>query len=82
VDQVAVDDRVAREVGTSFAVARQIAEKVGHVMSRREFPLVLAGNRISCVGTLGGLGMAPPAMICLDAHGDFNTPETTISGFL
>jgi arginase len=44
--------------------------------------LVLAGGCISCVGTLAGLGAPPPAIIWLDAHGDFNTPETTISGFL
>jgi len=44
--------------------------------------LVLAGGCISCIGTLAGLGAPPPAIIWLDAHGDFNTPETTISGFL
>ena len=46
------------------------------------FPLVLAGGCISCVGTLAGLGAPPTAIVWLDAHGDFNTPETTISGFL
>jgi arginase len=34
------------------------------------------------VGTLAGLGAPVPSIIWLDAHGDFNTPETTISGFL
>jgi arginase len=43
---------------------------------------VLAGNCISCIGTLAGLGDPPPAIIRLDAHGDFNTPESTLSGFL
>lgn len=82
VDQVEVHDRFALEVGTSFAVARQLAEKVCKVAGSGAFPLVLAGGCISCVGTLAGLGAPPPAIIWLDAHGDFNTPETTISGFL
>lgn len=82
VDQVEVPDQVALEIGTSFAVARQIAEKVRHAIANEKFPLILAGNCISCVGTIAGLGMPSPAIIWLDAHGDFNTPETTISGFL
>jgi arginase len=82
VDDVEVPDRFALEVGTSFAVARQLAEKVCNVVDSGAFPLVLAGGCISCVGTLAGLGAPPAAIIWLDAHGDFNTPETTISGFL
>jgi arginase len=82
VDEVEVQDHFALEVGTSFAVARQLAEKVCNVADRGDFPLVLAGGCISCIGTLAGLGAPPPAIIWLDAHGDFNTPETTISGFL
>jgi arginase len=79
---VEVQDRFALEIGTSFAVARELAEKVRGATGRRDFPLVLAGNCISCIGTLAGLGDPPPAIIWLDAHGDFNTPESTISGFL
>jgi arginase len=79
---VEVQDRFALEIGTSFAVARELAEKVRDATGRRDFPLVLAGNCISCIGTLAGLGDPPPAIIWLDAHGDFNTPESTISGFL
>jgi arginase family enzyme len=71
VDEVEVQDRFALEVGTSFAVARQLAEKVCNVADRGDFPLVLAGGCISCVGTLAGLGAPPPAIIWLDAHGDF-----------
>ena len=43
--------------------------------------LVLAGNCNSCLGTLAGLG-DNPGIVWFDAHGDFNTPETTISGAL
>lgn len=82
VDTIEVQDRVAFEIGTSFAVARQVAGRVRDAVSGGAFPLVLAGNCVSCVGTLGGLGLPSPAIIWLDAHADFNTPETTVSGFL
>ena len=42
--------------------------------------LVLAGNCNSCLGTLTGLD--DPGIVWFDAHGDFNTPGTTISGAL
>jgi arginase len=46
------------------------------------FPVVLAGNCITAVGTLSGLGSRWTNVLWLDAHGDFNTPETTQSGYL
>jgi arginase len=82
VEKVDVQEPVPLEIGTSFAVARQIAGSIRNAVSSGAFPLVLAGNCISCVGTIAGLGSPSPAMIWLDAHGDFNTPETSDSGFL
>jgi arginase len=43
---------------------------------------VLSGNCNTAVGTLSGLTPARRATFWFDAHGDCNTPETTISGFL
>ena len=42
--------------------------------------VILAGNCNSCLGTLSAL--ENPGIVWFDAHGDFNTPETTISGAL
>lgn len=42
--------------------------------------IVLAGNCNSCLGTLAALD--DPGIVWFDAHGDFNTPETSISGAL
>ena len=69
------------EVQTSFELMRAIAK---HVRSAREagrFPIVLAGNCNAAIGVLAGLG-AQTGVVWLDAHGDFNTPQTTMSGFL
>jgi len=81
VDEVEVSE-LPFELGTTFQVLRSLSEKVSSVVAFNRFPLVLAGGCMSCVGTLAGLGARPPAIVWLDAHGDFNTPETTLSGFL
>jgi arginase len=48
------------------------------VVSHDKPAIVLAGNCSSCLGTLAAL--EDPGIVWLDAHGDFNTPETSISG--
>lgn len=76
------------EVATSFALYRALASGVRAAATRGAFPLVLSGNCGSALGTVSGLRSATPndnsavGVIWLDAHGDFNTPETTASGFL
>jgi arginase len=76
------------EIGTSFAVYRTLAERVCAAVAGGGFPLVLAGNCGSALGTVSGVRAATPnddsaiGVIWLDAHADFNTPETTPSGFL
>jgi len=48
--------------------------------------VILAGNCNSCVGALAGLSTGLSGrdigIVWFDAHGDFNTPETTVSGAL
>jgi len=45
-------------------------------------PLILADNCNCCLGTLAGISEKNPTILWFDAHGDFNTPETTVSGAL
>jgi arginase len=70
------------EVGTAFDFARQLAPIVAEARARGGFALTLSGNCITSVGTIGGLGGARTGVLWFDAHGDFNTPETTLGGFL
>jgi len=79
-----IESRIAfsTEIGTSFEVNRLLAESVRSAICSNRFPLVLAGNCNSCVGTIAGIGSKRLGIIWFDAHGDFNTPETTITGFL
>jgi arginase len=80
IDQVEVEPLVF-ELGTSFRILRALSEKVEIAVRTKRFPLVFAGGCISCIGTLAGLGPGDNAIVWLDAHGDFNTPEITPSGF-
>lgn len=57
-----------------------LAEKVRRARETSAQPLVLGGPCSSCLGVLAGLG-ASVGIVWFDAHGDFNTPETTPSGF-
>src|SRR6187551_1045646 len=76
------------EIGTSFALHRALADTVRGAVTAERFPLILAGNCGSALGTVSGLHSATPhdsspiGVIWLDAHADFNTPDTTTSGFL
>ena len=45
-------------------------------------PVVFANDCTSCLGMVKGLEAQSPAILWYDSHGDFNTPETTPSGFL
>lgn len=70
------------EVGTSYELYRSLADCVRVACEAGRFPLVLAGNCGSVMGTIAGAGPARLGVIWFDAHGDFNTPDTTASGFL
>jgi arginase len=71
----------ALEVQTAFDLSRQIAARVQEIRSEGELPVVLSGNCNSAIGTVSGLGPRETAVLWFDAHGEFNTPETTRSGF-
>jgi len=70
------------EIRTAFELARRLATAVRSARIAGHFPLVLSGNCNTAVGTLSGLTPARRATFWFDAHGDCNTPETTVSGFL
>lgn len=70
------------EVATSFAVMRGIADEVRTALDADTFPYILAGNCNTSVGTVSGLAPRDVGVVWFDAHGDFNTPETSTSGFI
>jgi len=70
------------EIDTAFAVMGGVAEAVRAARAEGCFPFVLAGNCNTTVGTVGGLSPRRVGVIWFDGHADFETPETTTSGFI
>jgi arginase len=69
------------EVATAFEIAGLVSARVREAASEGGFPLVLSGNCNASVGTLAGAGPEGIGIVWFDAHPDFNTPETTTTGF-
>jgi arginase len=65
-----------------LAFCQELADQVARVLRAGRLPLVLGGDHSLAIGTLAGVAQVRPdtGLIWLDAHGDFNTPETTPSG--
>ncbi len=78
VTQVTLSSAFVPEPKAAFQLHHRIA---GRVRASSAFPLLLSGNCNACIGMLAGLGLPDLGIIWLDTHGDFNTPETSISGF-
>jgi arginase len=65
-------------------IYENLAQAVEQTVRRGARPVSLAGDCCAAIGVLAGLQRAgiAPTVLWLDAHGDFNTWETTPSGFL
>ncbi len=74
-------DPFPSEIATAFELYRRLAETI-RAADTGEFPLVLSGNCGAALGTLAGVSLEDTGIAWFDAHGDFNTPDTTASGFL
>ena len=64
----------------------QLAEKVEEAASKNEYPIILGGDHSIVLGSLAGMAAACKkqektlGVLYVDAHGDFNTCETSPSG--
>ena len=82
IQRIELKNPFATEIGTTIELNRLLSERVKLARDSGKFPLILAGNCNSSLGTIAGIGQDPLGIVWLDAHGDFNTPETTLTGFL
>lgn len=82
VERVAAVDETLPEMARIFELDRRLAVAVADAKRDGSFPLVLAGNCISCLGTVSGVRDGDRlGIVWLDAHADFDTPEENLSGF-
>jgi arginase len=81
----------AREEGRTAVNIGQLGAETAKLVAacrrRGDGALVLAGDDTAAIGVVSGLQQADGAgarigVVWVDAHGDFNTPETSFSGIL
>jgi acyl dehydratase/arginase family enzyme len=65
----------------SEAVGKRAAGAVREVVAGEGTPLVFAGSCDVAAHVVAGIGDPDVGVIWIDAHADFNTPETSVSGF-
>ena len=78
------EGRTAPNIGHLGADTARLVAGARH---QRDGALVLAGDDTAAIGVVSGLQQAdgagtPIGIVWVDAHGDFNTPETSFSGIL
>jgi arginase len=81
---VEVVDRGARfrdTASSSADVNRGLARTVAAAVADGRTPIVLSGSCSVAPGVLAGFEHSRCGAVWLDAHADFNTPESTASGF-
>ncbi len=63
-------------------VAEELADIVTETLHNNEFPLILGGDHSIALGSISGVVRVHKnvGVLWIDAHGDFNTEETTPSG--
>jgi arginase len=81
-DAVDTVDPFPAEIHTGFELNARLARLVRQGCIEKRFPVVLGGNCSDTIGLLSGIPEQSLGVVWFDAHGDFNTPETTVSGYL
>jgi arginase len=75
------DESGASEAGAGFELISLVADRVRDALEAGAFPVLLSGSCLAGIGVVTGLDEESPGVVWFDAHGDFNTPESTIDGY-
>jgi arginase len=82
-EATSVVDEHARYLPEILDACARVATLVGRAVADGATPLVVGGDHSVALGTLAGLAQAAGGrggVIWVDAHGDLNTPATSLSG--
>lgn len=80
------EDEALWRLGAVRDVCREVSGRVREMVAGGRFPVVLGGDHSISIGTVSGVASANldagerTGVIWLDAHADFNTPNTSPSG--
>lgn len=76
---------LAQNAGPATESLRQLADRLGPVLARGDFGLVLGGNCTVALGVMAALrrlGADTPGLLYVDRHFDINTPDSITDGAL
>jgi arginase len=76
---------LGQNAGQATASLRELTGRLGPLLARGDFALVLGGNctiALSVMAALRALGAGAPGLLYVDRHYDMNTPESTREGAL
>jgi arginase len=80
------ENREARFKTEILDVCQNLANKVKSILQANEFPLIIGGDHSIAMGTVSGVSShyrdqgKKIGLIWFDAHGDMNTPASSLSG--
>jgi arginase len=83
IPELVESDESVRHLDAVRAVCEEVAGRAEEVVSEGLFPIFLGGDHSISIGTVSGVARSSggrTGVIWLDAHADFNTPETSPSG--
>lgn len=81
-EEIAPASEWRAEIKTTFELYRALADRVHEAVQLGDFPVVFSGNCGAAIGAAAGIGTEDLAILWFDAHGDYNTPDTTDTGYL
>jgi arginase len=81
-ESLSIGDPKVKYLEPIVHVAEELANIVSATLQAQEFPLVLGGDHSIALGSLAGVAHIHKdvGVLWIDAHGDFNTDQTTPSG--
>ncbi len=80
-EQIGAGDPRLKHLPAISSAALALATLVDGALAATRFPIVLGGDHSIALGSIPALARGRSlGLIWIDAHGDFNTPETTPSG--
>lgn len=72
-----------KNLNTVSNYCEKLSKRVNKVINNNDFPLVIGGDHSISIGTVAGVSKNKNiGLFWIDAHGDFNTDETTYSGHI
>jgi arginase len=82
IPEVVENEEEIRRLAAVRDVCEEVAERAEAMISQGLFPIFLGGDHSISIGTASGVARSfgRTGIIWLDAHADFNTPETSPSG--